>query len=1003
VANLGVLSNTLLNLISILAMDKSLVIANFKLFNLLSNPLWVFDISEQRICFTNDAAQHLLSQHKLQLLSQQKSKISNWECKQFRRDNSISNNLNNIQTEDDLTYALEKHLKNHLEFYLDQCNLLESVTEINHFNIQDQTVNLQCDFSLIKLPDCEGILIEGRILKELPDQSLYKHNLLLTDNTNTCFGNSFLSVELLKARCELRFFLDTIIDNLPVVVSVKDAKSLRFIYLNQVGESILGYSQEEVLGKNAEDLLPMEQAQSVMSRDREILEHKLFLPATEETLVTQNQAIRILRTKRIPVYDTLGHPQYLLEIAEDITEWKNTETAFGKNQVVLLEAQNLVRLGNWEYDLITQKAVWSPEIFNIFGCDPNLDELTTQDVLNFYAPTESARLVSVVEKALERGESYCLTLKATKLDGTAIYTECRGKPEFNSEGQVIRLFGTIQDVTEREEITLALQESQHFVNRITEVTPNFLYIYDLLANRNVYVNRSLFETLGYTPAQIQAMGVNLFPTICHPEDLPLVYASISKCHHLNDNEVIELEYRIKDAQGRWRWLYTRDLVFSRTPDGRVQQILGTSYDISEQKEISIALAKAKEAAESATRAKSEFLANMSHEIRTPMNGVLGMAELLLTTHLTSEQKEFVQTIQQSGDILLTIINDILDFSKIEAGMLKIEFRTLSLTNVIQSTMRLLSPQVQAKNLKLNFEISPEAPLTLLGDASRLNQILLNLLGNAVKFTSAGEINLNVSARLCASSETQMTNGNQDYELTISVQDTGVGITPQAMEELFEPFTQGDSSVSRQYGGTGLGLAISKRLVELMGGKIWVESLGYMRDNLTTSLIPIAYKPGATFYFTVKVQAPPLVKTNFTTTKDMETSQGFDPTMGQRIPLRVLVVEDNLVNQKIASMIFRKLGYQVDIASDGLAAVEKVEQNTYDLVLMDLHMPKMDGITATKLIRSMTTPQPYILAMTADVMPEEQEACLAAGMNHHIGKPVRVQELVAVIKNFGPQT
>jgi CheY-like chemotaxis protein len=188
----------------------------------------------------------------------------------------------------------------------------------------------------------------------------------------------------------------------------------------------------------------------------------------------------------------------------------------------------------------------------------------------------------------------------------------------------------------------------------------------------------------------------------------------------------------------------------------------------------------------------------------------------------------------------------------------------------------------------------------------------------------------------------------------------------------------------------------------MGGKIWVESLGYMRDNLTTTLTPIAYKPGATFSFTVQVQAPPPVKTNITTTKYMETSQGFDPTMGQRIPLRVLVVEDNLVNQKIASMIFRKLGYQVDIASDGLAAVEKVEQNTYDLVLMDLHMPKMDGITATKLIRSMTTPQPYILAMTADVMPEEQEACLVAGMNHYIGKPVRVQELVEVIKRLSPQ-
>ncbi len=704
-----------------------------------------------------------------------------------------------------------------------------------------------------------------------------------------------------------------------------------------------------------------------------------------------------------------------------------------KSMAILTEIQSLTRLGNWEYDPQTQKSIWSREIFNIFGYDPNLAEPILADILSLYPPEAAAQLMAVVENVLEHGGSYQLTLPAFKVDGTPIYIECRGKPEFDSLGRAVRLFGTLQDVTEREQIASALRESQHLINRITEVTPNFLYIYDLLASKNVYANRSVFETLGYTAEEIQAMGVNLFPTICHPDDLPVVYEGMTKCHDLRDGEIIELEYRIRDVQGRWRWLRTRDLVFNRTSEGKVQQILGTSWDVTEEKEYAIALAAAKEAAESATKTKSEFLANMSHEIRTPMNGVLGMAQLLFTTPLNDEQQEFVQTIQDSGEILLTVINDILDFSKIEAGMLTIVSRPMSVQNLMRSTLKLLLPQAQAKNLRLNFHISPNVPATICGDSSRLTQVLLNLVSNAIKFTTTGEVSIclkghfgdhasddpshsGATSKLPTSkphimaphqfNQDQADLGSQDYKLQdykliFSVQDTGIGINATVMERLFEPFTQADNSASRSYGGTGLGLAISRRLVELMGGKIWVESLGYRRDNITNAVTPTTYKSGSEFHFTVKVQIPPQVKSNVAPSKSMDTSQGFDPTIAQRFPLRILIVEDNLVNQKITHIIFRKLGYQPDLANDGCAAITQVEHHDYDLILMDLHMPNMDGLTATKVIRSMSIPQPHIVAMTADVMPEEQATCLAAGMNQHIGKPVRVQELIQLITNLHP--
>jgi PAS domain S-box-containing protein len=256
------------------------------------------------------------------------------------------------------------------------------------------------------------------------------------------------------------------------------------VRFNKAAEDILGYSKSEVLGKSDQDLFPAEEAAILMAKEWEILENNSPLTISEAEVITRNQQIRILQTKKIPLYDHSGKVKYLLAIAEDITERKNIEMVLQKHQMALSEAQKLARLGNWEYDMATKKSTWSAVMFHFFGCNSDLGEPTVQEIFKFYAPEEFTKLLNTVQNALDSGDSYHVTLKAFKTDGTEIYTECRGRPEFAPEGKVVRLFGTVQDVTEREEITIALQESQHLINRITEATPNFLYIYDIIVNKH---------------------------------------------------------------------------------------------------------------------------------------------------------------------------------------------------------------------------------------------------------------------------------------------------------------------------------------------------------------------------------------------------------------------------------------------------------------------------------------------------------------------------------------
>ncbi|WP_413172277.1 response regulator [Anabaena azotica] len=731
-----------------------------------------------------------------------------------------------------------------------------------------------------------------------------------------------------------------------------------------------------------------------------------------------------------------------------------------------------------------------------------------------------------------------------------------------------KLYGHLwkySDVTQRKQAENALRLSEERLKLALNAVDEGLWDWNLVTGE-VYRSPRWFTMLGYAPEELNN-DIKLKIQLIHPEDLPLMQQRLI-AHLKGKTPFYEAEVRFLTKSGEWKWILDRGKLVGRDSQGRAMRMVGTHIDITERKLSQAALQQqneelnlAKQAAETANMAKSNFLATMSHEIRTPMNAIIGMSGMLLDTALNADQLDCVETIRNSGNTLLTIINDILDFSKIESGNLELEAELFDLRLCVEESLELLAPQAASKGIELMYQLEPDTPTVVTGDITRLRQILWNLISNAVKFTNIGEVAVTITGRLLVST-------SANYELQFAIRDTGIGIPRDRLHRLFKPFSQVDVSMTRRYGGTGLGLAISKRLCEIMGGRMWVESKvnqgstfyftvilpvptsvisasfannsfldstaawvqGNERDEIASGIFnsdrsnsPLGVDPelvGKRLLLAVgnanlrkcltmqlqslgldvqavesnstileylwdqqpfalailDIDSPDLNAFNLTTKirdipkqRDLPlvmlsskgkqtlqvkqvaaefsaflhkpvrqyqlhntllqivrtgrlsdvTSQSIIPSysrlpkpnlpvvdtkLAESLPLKILLVEDILVNQKIALQMLYRLGYRADVANNGREALEALQRQLYDVVFMDIQMPEMDGWETTLRIRGdlSSVAQPWIIAMTAHARLEARQECLNIGMDSYISKPISVEALEAVLKQYGSQ-
>lgn len=728
-----------------------------------------------------------------------------------------------------------------------------------------------------------------------------------------------------------------------------------FNYISPAVSKISGYRPEELAGKHFTELVAEDWKKRTQLYYIRQFRDKMPKTTMEFPMITSSGEQRWVEQTVVLLFKD-GEPAGFQGIVRDISERKEAEEK-------LAEANQL----------FTRIFHTSPVAMSLGALNPNRFVEVNQSFVSFTGYSQEEMIgknsaeVGLMGNA-ERDEVSALFAKQGFLRNLEIkmFTKAGEEKYALISTEIIEMGGknfilnVYYDITKRKKYEIELFEAKNLFTKIFDTSPVAMSLGSLKPYKYIEVNESFSKLTGYTQDELKSLDFEKRGLVSGEERAKMLSA------FAQEGSLRNLEVKITVQNGEKRYILLSTELIDIGGQGLA---LSVYHDITERKLLEEQLVIAKEQAEDSARAKEQFLANMSHEIRTPINGVVGFTELLMNTKLNKDQKEFVHAVDASGKNLLSVVNNILDYSKIDAGMMDIEEIPLSIRSIFSSLAILFSQRAKEKKIKLSFSAARVIPEIVIGDPARLTQIFTNLVGNALKFTEKGSITATASL---------VKKDKEHVRVKFVVKDTGIGIPRSKRASIFERFNQGSNDTNRKYGGTGLGLSIVKKLVELQHGNISVKSTP---------------GKGSAFEFTIVYKtAQEQVKLAAKTTKTLK------PT-GKAVKLHVLLVEDNEMNQKLAMRVLGNFGYTSEIAGNGKIAVDKLKKNTYDLVIMDMQMPVMDGYEATTIIRNKLRSDVPIIAMTAHAMSSEKEKCLRLGMNDYISKPFRPSDLLTIIQKI----
>ena len=656
--------------------------------------------------------------------------------------------------------------------------------------------------------------------------------------------------------------------------------------------------------------------------------------------------------------DQKGRYTYLL-LFEVVKNEVGEKQDLAKLVSLLNKTQKISRTGGWELNVKTGHTLWTKGVYQIHDVPLNFDH-NKENGIKFYHPDDISILLNALERAISEKIPFDIKCRFYTSKRKLLYVRVTGHP-VTKEDEVTHVIGVIQDITQQHETEEGLKTLKDRFQLATRAAN--MGVWDYYPQKNeLHWDEAMYRLYGKKKEDFSG-AYDAWSSTLHPDSLEKAQKELEMALRGEKDFNTEFEIVLPDGERR---IIAGEAAVKRNQQGEAVRMIGVNYDITARKMAEAEMIRAREEAEKASKAKSDFLSTMSHEIRTPLNAVIGVSGLLDETKLEEEQKDLVKTIRQGGESLLSIINDILDFSKIEAGKIELEQEEFQLITPVEDVIDLLSNQALGKGIDLHFSADKNSSAYYLGDAGRIRQILVNLLGNAIKFTLEGEVILKLR---------QIEDKDDQAVFEFAIQDTGIGIAQEKMDRLFKSFSQVDASTTRKFGGSGLGLAITQKLIQLLGGDIWVESeLG----------------EGTTFFFTISIEKAkhqPSIAAGKKENRELDLSN-----------TSILLVEDNTINQKVGQKMLRKFNANVEIACNGKEAVEYVCMRSFDLVFMDMQMPVMDGLEATRRIREMkdNIHQPIILAMTANSAIEDKQKCMQAGMDDFISKPITLEMIKGIL-------